>query len=201
MTEWQQAQEFEANWHNTIGTNTYFEEMKQLVYANRMGIEIYKTPETPYNIKNYGSIVDIGGGEVSLLLKVQNPKGCIVVDPLNYPLWALERYKSKGIDFKRMRGEDFVFAPDVQTIFDEAWIYNCCQHTDNPKKIIKNAKKVAKIIRIFEWLDTPVSPGHIHTLAAENLDKWLGGTGRVEQIHEQGCMGKCYYGIFMGDNK
>ena len=83
--------------------------------------------------------------------------------------------------------------------FDEAWIYNCLQHTDDPKKIVKKIRASSKIIRVFEWVETGTAPGHIHNLTKKNLDKWFGGEGKVELINENGCYGTCYYGVFKGD--
>lgn len=49
---------------------------------------------------------------------------------------------------------------------------------------------------IFEWIETGVNIGHLHTLHAKDLDSWLGGTGKVENINQAGCVGLCYYGVF-----
>lgn len=196
MNEWEQAQQFEASWHKTIGANTFHEEEKQFVYASKMGIEVYRTAYTPYNFKNYGKVLDIGGGEVSMLLKVEKPEGCVVVDPCSYPQWVKDRYREKGIEFMSIKGEDI---DNLEDIFDNCWIYNVLQHAENPEKICSNARKLGKIIRIFEWVDTPIMPGHIHTLTKEKLDRWLGGYGKVEELNGKGCYGRCYFGIFRGD--
>ena len=81
--------------------------------------------------------------------------------------------------------------------FDEAWIYNVLQHTENPKKVIENAQRVANTIRIFEWVNTGINIGHIHNLTESKLNEWLGGYGKVETFNGQwNCYGKAYYGIF-----
>ena len=81
--------------------------------------------------------------------------------------------------------------------YDEVWIYNCLQHTEDPEFIIKNAKRYGKIIRIFEWVNMAINNGHPQLLTEEKLNKWLGGKGKVEQLNGQAnCFGKCYYGIF-----
>jgi len=195
MDKWEEAQNWELNWHLGIGANTFREEEKQFIYAKKMGIEFYANPATPYNVKNYGTVLDVGGGEISLLLKVENPVGCVVVDPLDYPWWVLERYKAQGIDFEKCKAETFT-APQV---FDEVWCYNCLQHVEDPGEICRNMRKLGKLIRIFEWIDNGISPGHIHSLSQEELDEWLGGQGKVEQINEKGCVGKAYFGVFRGN--
>ena len=200
---WEKANEWERQWHDTIGANTFHEEEKQFVYAKRMGIEVYRNPHTPYNFKNYGKVIDIGGGETSMLLKVEKPIDCAVIDPCDYPEWIHERYSYKQILFKNLKGEDLL-EPNNKTMlgeFDEAWIYNCLQHTEDPEKIIQNAKKIAKVVRIFEWIDTGVNVGHIQNLTEADLNKWLGGNGKVEIMNERGCYGPAYYGVFKGDLK
>ena len=194
MNNWQKPQDWEAHWHSRIITNTYHEETKQFEYAKRMGIETYGTAYTPLNFKNYGKILDIGGGETSMLLKVENPTDCVIVDPCDYPSWITDRYKSKEIELIKQKGEDIKL-----TGFDEVWIYNCLQHTEDPEKIVNNARQAGKLIRIFEWIDTPTNEGHIQKLTHKNLDKWLGGTGKIEDMKSKGCFGKAYYGIFLGN--
>jgi 2-polyprenyl-3-methyl-5-hydroxy-6-metoxy-1,4-benzoquinol methylase len=205
---WDEAQKWEADWHGNC-VNSINEELKQFVYMKKMGLKFSPNPKTPYNIDLQGkSVLDIGGGAYSLLLKCSNFKimheggsvGAAVIDPIKHPKWVVDRYKSAGIFFKQMTGENINIAKDTPNnsgeVFDEIWIYNCLQHTIDPEQIIKNARAVGKLIRIFEWIDHPVSNGHLHTLTEENLNKWLGGDGKVENINEMGCNGKCYYGIF-----
>lgn len=191
---WQQAQKWEKDWWGNC-VNTLFEEKKQLIYADKMGLEIVANEKTPYTFDLSGkSILDVGGGATSLLLKCINHKGSAVIDPLPMPKWVISRYEEVGIKFLNFPAEKMRFDKNA---FEEIWIYNCLQHTDNPRKIIKNAKHAGKIIRIFEWIDTPVSDGHIHTLTEEDLNVWLGGYGKVEQMKQRPCFGKAYYGVFI----
>lgn len=196
-TDWQSAQKFELDWHDKMCTNTFYEEEKQFIYASKMGIEKYATPETPHNFKNHGEILDIGGGETSMLLKVEKPENCFVVDPLAYPPWVVARYQYRSIKFIQEKAEDFKLGG-----FDEIWIYNTLQHTENPELICKNALQLGKIVRVFEWVDTGVGAGHIHNLTEENLNKWLGGQGKVEVLKDGICAGgKAYFGVFLGHIK
>jgi hypothetical protein len=193
--KWKQAQKWEKDWHG-LCTNTLFEEEKQIIYAQKMGLEMVGNEKTPYVFNLHGaSILDIGGGPNSILLKCSNPFCLLVVDPLPFPKWVKERYKEAGIKYLQVKGEDLdKIKPPL--IFDEVWIYNLLQHTENPEKVIENAKKVSKLVRIFEWLGTPISDGHINSLTAENLDKWLGGRGKVEIMDKRSTIGTAYYGIF-----
>ena len=117
------------------------------------------------------------------------------MDPCDYPEWVVDRYRLAKVMYKKMNGEDL----DL-TGYDEVWIYNCLQHTIDPEKIIRNAKRAAKLVRIFEWIECGTSKGHPHELTEKGLNKWLGGEGKVENLKGQNtCSGRCYYGIFKGD--
>lgn len=191
---WKDEQIFEKNWWGNC-LNTFGEETKQLTYAKKMGFQSFswegKWPV--YNMQNQ-SVLDIGGGPVSLLLKCVNLKESFVVDPCDYPDWIIYRYREAGITFLPIKGEDLL-AKNV----DEVWIYNVLQHVDDPEKVIKNAQASGKLIRVFEWIDMPPVAGHPHELKEETLNKWLHGKGKVEQLNENGCVGRAYYGVFLGD--
>lgn len=184
---WNEAQQFEKVWWGTC-VNTLGEELKQLAYAERMGIKFEKRDGIPYIIDLQGkTIIDIGGGPTSLLLKAVNGKG-IVIDPCDYPNWVSERYWMSNIEHFRTPAEDFEF-PQA----NEVWIYNCLQHTKDPERIIEKSKKIG-FIRIFEWIDSEQNEGHPQILTEENLNNWLGIKGSVEElIGENECFGKAYY--------
>ena len=116
---------FERTWWGNC-CNTYGEETKQYVYANLMEI---KRAYNSFVLPNI-SVLDIGGGPVSMMLKCSGLKRGLVVDPINYPQWTKDRYKLANIDVKVQSGEDV-----TETGFDEVWIYNCLQHTIDPEKL------------------------------------------------------------------
>lgn len=166
--------------------NTFDEDQKHYVYAKYMGlcIEHYS-----FNVFD-SSVLDIGGGPTSMLLKTKNLKKGLVVDPLIYPKWTKLRYKEKNIEVKTIRGEDV-----KEQDWDEVWIYNCLQHTDNPSRIINNAKNAGNIIRIFEWIDIPAHEGHPQLITKKLLDESLGSNGKVVSLAESGCYGTAYYNV------
>lgn len=170
-------------WGDCANINTYNEETKQFVYARLMGLASFDAGGK--------RILDIGGGPVSMMLKMKNLKEGKVVDPLRYPDWTVERYKAKNIAVEVISGEDI-----DETGFDEAWIYNCLQHVVDPELVIKNARRAAPVLRIFEWIDVQPYIGHPHLLTETGLNEWLGRSGKTIELNESGCIGRAFYGCF-----
>lgn len=190
--DWEAVNLWEREWWSNC-TNTFNEERKQFVYAKRMGLRVqtFGKKSQVGLLTNDRKILDIGGGPISLLLKCDKVRGK-VVDPCTYPTWVYQRYEAAGIAYEIKMGEDI-----DETGYDEVWIYNCLQHVREPEKILHNARRAARMLRIFEWTDTPVSDGHPHTLTRLMLDKALGMNGTAEIVREEGCVGRCYYGVFV----
>lgn len=178
--------EFEKSYWGDC-TNTFDEDQKHYVYARCMGLT-----RVHYSFDVQGrSIMDIGGGPSSMLLKTINLTRGKVVDPIRYPEWTRLRYAMKNIDVNVAPGES------VNEIgWDEVWIYNCLQHAEDPLKIIRNAQQAAPILRIFEWIDIPPHPGHPHQLTEQTLNEWIGSFGQTSRFSESGCFGRAYYGVF-----
>jgi len=199
---WEDAQAWEADWHGNC-VNSLGEELKQLVYAEKMGLKLSPNPKTPYSFDLEGkSVLDLGSGAYSLLLKCVNLGDAVAIDPLmgKFPNWVVNRYLAQKIMPFSSPAEEVDFNGEFDGEFDEVWFYNVLEHTYNPEKICKNALRAGKIVRVFEWLDTRSNIGHPQTLRREELDLWLGGEGKVEEIRRGGAVGKCYYGVFKGDS-
>lgn len=195
--DWNEAQAWEANWWGNC-LNTFREEEKQMIYARLMGLNKYATNYYGQRGWDFGSasVLDVGCGPVSILLK-SKAKRKVGVDPCPYPNWVKHRYEAATVEFYKVPAEDAKFG--FGYTFDIGIIYNCLQHTIDPEKIIANMRKYCKVIHLFEWIDTGTSDGHLHNLTEENLNKWLGGEGKVTYLDEAGCVGLCYHGIFKGD--
>jgi SAM-dependent methyltransferase len=193
MNKWVEAQKFEKDWWGDC-SNTTWEDVKQMNLAPYLGLKIVPNAYTNYRIPLNGEkVLDIGGGPSSLLLKCENYDG-VVVDPCEYPEWVAFRYFNVGIGYVQMKAEDYPYECD----FDEVWIYNCLQHTDNPEKIVKDALKHCKVLRIFEWINTGIVPGHPHSFTKEQLEEWLGGKGKVTKLSGGGLYGSAFHGVFLG---
>lgn len=198
MNKWDNAQSHEADFWNTC-TQTYVEETKQFFYATRMKLPFNDYPLSSIDFQGK-SVIDIGAGPTSLLLKSHNYSRAVAVDPLmdTFPKWVIDRYHSVGIETISQGGEDI----DTTQRFDTCLVYNCLQHVQDYELIIYKARRVAKEIRIVEWLEVDADSLHPHVLTKEVLDKCLGGVGMVEQVHEPYMFdAKMYYGVFEGFEK
>jgi hypothetical protein len=180
---------FEKNyWGNC--TNTFDEEQKHFVYARCMGIPRGHHSFTPACDR----ILDVGGGPASMLLKVEKLKEGLVWDPIAYPQWTVDRYAAANISVRGLPGELLNAAG-----WDEVWMYNCLQHTDDPEKIVKNCLRAGKVFRIFEWLDIPPHEGHPTMLTESLLNGWLATKGTVRFLDGvNGCLGKSYSAVLTG---
>lgn len=190
---WSEHQGFESEWWGSCA-NSYGEETKQLVYARHMGIEPINTggPGPVYDLKGK-SILDIGGGPCSLLLKCVNGGLTVVVDPCEYPDWVYDRYEAHGVEVCVQPAEEF-YDPAG---FDEVWIYNVLQHVIDPQKVLDVAAEQSDCFRVFEWLNVPTSPGHPHTLTLEDFPSGLA----MGYVNEDGAVGFACFGVIYTPDK
>lgn len=193
---WGEAQEWEGDWWGDC-LITFGEEAKQLTYAHRMGLvnDPWYGKWPCYDLRDY-SVIDLGGGPTSMLLKCRNGSTRTVVDPCPYPAWVAARYAHAGIDYVRQPAEQY----HTGVRHSEAWIYNVLQHVSDPEKVIATAREHAFILRIFEWIETGTNVGHPHDLHADDLNRWIGGSGQIEMVDENGAIGLAYYGVFTLDS-
>lgn len=189
-SSWSTAQHHEAQWWDKC-LNTYGEETKQLEYAELMGLEFHHRNGIPYIIDMQGkSVLDIGGGPVSLLLKCVNLGRSVVADPCLYPDWVYSRYRAAGIRSHLIKGEELDFETGS---FDEVWIYNVLQHTQDPDKVLDNAMRIGNALRIFEWVDSEVNEMHPHSITQKYLEDKLGIERVIYNFNgESGLMGQAW---------
>jgi 2-polyprenyl-3-methyl-5-hydroxy-6-metoxy-1,4-benzoquinol methylase len=177
-TPWEQAQSWEKEWWLADTNGRWSREgQKQLVYASLMGM--------PSDLNFQGKhLLDLGCGPVSLLHRARFASA-IAVDPIDFG--DEEAYAHRRIARIYGRAEDYA----VDEMFDEVWLYNVLQHVENPTQVLtvaKNALRPTGALRIFEWINTPPCPGHLHELRlplfeeALPASEWVReqwGTGRL----------------------
>jgi SAM-dependent methyltransferase len=182
---WEEAQALEAGFWGTCA-NTYGEETKQLLYAEKMGLRKF----TSHSIDGGGwSYLDVGGGPASMLLKFVNAGRRVVVDPCPYPRWVYDRYAAAGVESVFVGGEDLA----SNICFDVALIYNVLQHVRDPEAVVRNARRASRELRMFEWVDIPPHPGHPHCLTQADLERWAGVRGQVEEFARCECYGRAWF--------
>lgn len=196
--QWEKESNWEANWHiaNNNCANSYAEETKQFDYAHRMGLDKFKYNRYDLVGWDFGdnTVLDVGAGPYSILLK-SKAKRMVALDPCDYPNWTYVRYKECGIEFIKQKAEEMEFDKP----FDIILCYNVLQHVENPEEICRRMRKYSKLIYFFDWCEIGVCPGHPWNLHPQELNKWLGGEGKVEPTAPPK-RGVCYSGIFLGDH-
>jgi 2-polyprenyl-3-methyl-5-hydroxy-6-metoxy-1,4-benzoquinol methylase len=186
MVNWEEAQKHEAEyWQNCLGMRAWGEFCKQEMYAREMGLwDAYGNGLGELQMQGK-SVLDVGGGPVSMTLRCLDASRLLVVDPCEWPSSVLRRYHNYGIQFVRQPCEDLdkIFL-EPATCYDEVWIYNVLQHVQDPVKVMQNAiARVAPggVLRVFEWCYIPADACHPHVLTPEGLLTWLTGT-RILQV-------------------
>ena len=143
------------------------------------------------------TVLDVGCGPLSLLLRVPVQKGS-ALDPLVFDDMESE-YAERGIQRIIKPAEDLT-PEDGQ--WDEAWVYNCLQHVQNPRKILKNTMRVAQTVRVFEWVNIPPYQGHLHELKPDTLRAPFlqGGWHKIMEttgnLAHSGLYGEYFMGIY-----
>lgn len=188
--DWREAQKFERDWWMN-NVHAHPGEIVKNKFVARMLFIDRGVPDR--------SVIDIGCGPVSLLLHLPVKSG-VGVDPLDFG--DLEKaYSEKNIRRLIKCGEDI---SESDGFYDEAWIYNCLQHVKSPVTILRNATKVAKIVRLFEWC-MPAYHGHPWELTPEMLRTpfteagWYTRMETTGYLNHSGLVGKYFMGIFTRD--
>jgi 2-polyprenyl-3-methyl-5-hydroxy-6-metoxy-1,4-benzoquinol methylase len=168
-TFWKDAQLHEGEyWGNCLNLRAWGEFVKQEQYGREMDL-FADYGDVGGELDMQGkSVLDVGGGPVSMTLRCYNSPKLVVADPLEWPPSALRRYKNYGIKFVRVTGEDL---PNGG-LFDEVWMYNVLQHVKDPALVL--AKTISHVapqgkFRIFEWINIPADTCHPHVLTPEMI--------------------------------
>lgn len=186
---WEEAQAWERNWWLNNPQLYRTEIQKSEIVAGWLGIRPMPTK----------SVIDIGCGPFSLLQRIPVGAGC-AVDPIDYGPLEIN-YRIAGISRVMCRGENVTqHFSDVR--FDEAWIYNCLQHVEDPVAILEQAIKISRRVRLFEWINIPPYTGHLQLLTPQILTQPFVNAGWHEDFRFcgfadfEGLNGEFYVGVF-----
>lgn len=186
---WEECQTWERNWWLNNPEMYPVEIQKGDIVGGWLGIRDMPT----------ASVVDIGCGPFSLLQRVKVGTG-YAVDPIDYGPLEIG-YQIAGISRVLCRGEELTLYLG-NTRFDEAWIYNCLQHVEDPQEILRQATQIAKRVRLFEWINIPAYTGHLQMLTLEGLIRpfreagWLPDFQCVGTADFDGLNGEFFVGVF-----
>jgi glycosyltransferase involved in cell wall biosynthesis len=175
--EWTTAQDWERCWWGLEHGSHWDDELKkQEGYFRLMGF--------PDN-RDFGdkSILDVGCGPISTLTRTKHgfARG---VDPLAVSEKTLQKYKDAGVEFLNIKAEEM----PVDREFDEVWNYNVLQHTQDPHLILSKIAAMAKVVRIFEWVDLGICPGHPQNLTEDMFWQHFGTDDYERPIWNVGCL-------------
>lgn len=195
IEEWQSNQLWERqSWGNEVFlTSSNNEAKKQLIYAREMGL-ISNINEVPINLHGK-SVLDMGCGPISLLLRSSNFAHAYGVEPLYYGSEVVNNYNKANIKLVQKPIEHVELEDFNGVVFDEVWMYNVLEHVISPKKCLEKLLALpAKRLRIFEWINIPPSPGHPFMLTVDlfvNALSLKDGEFKLQDLNESGCVGGC----------
>ena len=187
--EWEEAQAWERNWWLSNPQMYTTEIAKGDIVAGWLGIRDMPTK----------SVLDIGCGPFSLLQRYTVGAGC-AVDPIDYGPLEIS-YKIAGITRLICRGEE-ISQRLGEIVFDEAWVYNCLQHVEDPLAILHEAIKLSQRVRVFEWINIPPYTGHLQRLNERILTQpflmagWHTDFSFTGTADFEGLNGEFYTGVF-----
>ncbi|MGA1048491.1 MAG: hypothetical protein ACO3UU_10790, partial [Minisyncoccia bacterium] len=107
LDRWLIANEWESKYWDLEVYLDVHQIQTQYTFAYYMGLFNYRTTPNIHVFDLQGkSILDVGGGPYSILLKCINYKKAKIIDPCKFPEWIYQRYKSKNIEFENIMAEN-----------------------------------------------------------------------------------------------
>lgn len=137
-------------------------------------------------------ILESGGGCYPASYFCEGLNKAVNIEPLcdQFPEEIKSKLLSKNIECVSTSFEEY----KTRIKFDEVWFFNVLQHVKDPVLQIENAKKIAKIIRVFEPLDTAINNEHphsfnfdffVHNFPDVEVEKYNGGS--ISGFHQASC--------------
>ncbi len=137
-------------------------------------------------------LLESGGGCYPASYFCEGLKKVVNIEPLcdHFPEEIKSKLLSKNIECISTSFEEY----KTRIKFDEVWFFNVLQHVKDPVLQIENAKKISKIIRVFEPLDTVINNEHphsfnfdffVHNFPDVEVKKYNGGS--ISGFHQASC--------------
>jgi hypothetical protein len=128
------------------------------------------------------TVTDFACGPDSLLHVSRCWTEAHAVDPLTFTDEDEARYRDAGI-VRHIGTAEAYDKPQT----DEAWAYNCLQHTYDWAMALRGIARTARhTVRLFEWVEVPTDELHLHTLTEPALRNVLTSEGFREVLFVRG---------------
>lgn len=158
LHRWQEAQAAEAAyWHHADRAE---EGRRAAWYAGMLQL-------VP-GCASHRRVLEVASGPQGLLLNpAWNVAHGIALDPLTFDRRDEAAYIEADIERVQQPAEEYA-APAV----DEVWGANVLQHVMDPAAVLAMAQTAAmRCVRWFDWVNTPVTTVHPHSIRADWLDQ------------------------------
>ncbi len=128
------------------------------------------------------SILDVGCGPTSLVARSKLGKTRVGVDPLKYPDWVYDSYKTNNFKVYLQPFEEF----QTTKKYDIIIFYNALQHFADLKSVAQKCyQHLARsgAVYLSEYLEVPTNEAHIQFLEAPKLDRLFKAAGfKVQSV-------------------
>lgn len=188
---WERAQEGESH-HYDYQNRENYKHAATIILRDHFNVDMDKDLVGK-------KILESGGGCYPAVYFCKGLKKAVNVEPLYYqfPDDIKSLMNDSGIESCSVGFEDFLQEDQLiseEEKFDEVWFFNVLQHVRDPYLQIENAKKISKIIRLFEPIETAINNEHPHSFTIEFFREQFPNTevsryrgGSVGRFHGADC--------------
>lgn len=124
-------------------------------------------------------VLDIGGGPCPIVADQSLSLGTrVVVDPMDVDE-TIDPTPPNVVRIKK-----YAETLSLSVKFDEVWVYNVLQHVTSPSLVVETVQRhAAHTVRWFEWINTPLSVVHPHSIDKAFLFGAFQGFNIVRCVH------------------
>jgi len=189
MSPWATAQQHErAYWYpktDALHAERRAEEAaRQAWYAGLLFVDLARP----------ASVIELGAGPQGLLTRTRQARAArlVAVEPMPLRPDDAARYDAAGAALWTVPVEALADSFPRMDPFEEVWMTNLLQHVEDPARVLGIATRLAtRRLRLFEWLEEPVSIVHLHTLHADAIGAQLAAAGFTPEYLTEGQATSC----------
>jgi len=189
MSPWATAQRHErAYWYpetDALHAERRAEEAaRQAWYAGLLFVDLARP----------ASVIELGAGPQGLLARTRlmGAARLVAVEPMPLRSDDALRYAAAGAALWAFPVEALEDIYPAMEQFEEVWMTNLLQHVEDPARVLGIATRLATHrLRLFEWVEEPVSVVHLHTLHADAIGAQLAAAGLTPEYLTEGQATSC----------